>query len=181
MIRTSVTRLLPLAALLGVTSAHAQVAPHPDVPDAIRAPAGEQLILLAHASGSQIYVCGQGTDGKPQWTLKAPEAELRDAKGTVIGHHSAGPSWRHNDGSMVTGRAVARAAAPDGDAIPWLLVSVVSHEGRGVLERVTSIQRLNTRGGQPPPAEKCDGSKQSVESWIPYTADYYFFAPSPAH
>lgn len=158
--------------------AHAQRAPLPQVPDAIKAPAGEQLMLVAHASGSQIYVCSTGADGRPQWTLKAPEAQLRDAHGAVIGHHFAGPSWRHKDGSTVTGKAVARVAAPEPDSIPWLLLHVVSREGEGVLARVTSIQRIHTKGGQTPPAEKCDASKQSTETWIPYTADYYFFAPA---
>jgi len=35
----------------------------------------------------------------------------------------------------------------------------------------------NVVTGQAPPAEKCDASKQNLESWIPYTADYYFYAP----
>ncbi|HVH83743.1 MAG TPA: DUF3455 domain-containing protein, partial [Steroidobacteraceae bacterium] len=78
-----------------MATARAQVAPRPEVPDAIKAPAGEQVVLVAHAAGSQIYTCGKGDDGKPQWTLKAPEAQLRDAKGALIGHHDAGPSWKH--------------------------------------------------------------------------------------
>jgi hypothetical protein len=172
MIARNVALLLALAA-----SAQAQVIKSPEVPQAIRAPAGEQVVLMAHASGSQIYVCAPGADGKPQWTLKAPEAELQDARGTVIGHHSAGPSWKHRDGSALTGKAVAKVAAPEPDSIPWLLLSVVSHDGNGVLARVTSIQRIHTRGGQPPPAGKCDLSKQNAETWIPYTADYYFYAP----
>lgn len=164
------------AALMCVAGAHAQVVARPEVPDAIKAPADEKVVLVAHAAGSQIYTCGKGDDGKPQWTLKAPEAQLRDTKGALIGHHSAGPSWKHIDGSTVTGKAVAKAPAPDASSIPWLLVTVVSHSGQGVLERVTSIQRLHTKGGQAPAAEKCDPSKPNVETWIPYSADYYFFA-----
>lgn len=164
-----------LVGLLGISAAHAQS--RPEAPDSIKAPAGEQLVLVAHASGSQIYVCGAGADGKPQWTLRAPEAELRDDRGAVIGHHSAGPAWRHKDGSTVTGKAVAKAPSPDPDSVPWLLLTAVSHDGTGVFARVSSIQRLHTKGGQPPAADKCDPSKPSVESWIPYTADYYFYAP----
>jgi len=152
----------------------------PKVPDAIKAPAGERVVFVAHAAGSQIYTCGKGDDGKPQWTLKAPEAQLRDDKGALIGHHSAGPSWKHIDGSSVTGKAAAKAASPDAGSIPWLLVTVVSHDRKGVFEHVTSIQRVNTKGGVAPPVEKCDPSKPNVESWIPYSADYYFFAPASA-
>lgn len=171
-------RVIPSAALLLVAAAaHAQSTSRPEVPDAIRAPAGEHVVLLAHAAGSQIYTCGKGDDGKPQWTLKAPEAQLRDMKGALIGHHSAGPSWRHVDGSSVTGKMVAKAPSPDASSVAWLLLTVVSHEGQGALEHVTSIQRVHTRGGQPPPPEKCDPSKPGVETWIPYSADYYFYAP----
>jgi hypothetical protein len=170
-------RIVLAASLIAGSAAQAQNPPRPDVPDAIKAPAGEQVVLVAHAGGSQIYVCGKGDDGKPQWTLKAPEAQLRDLKGTLIGHHSAGPSWKHVDGSSVTGKMLAKAPAPDPASIPWLLVSVVSHDGNGVLTRVTSIQRIHTKGGVAPPAEKCDPSKPGAETWIPYSADYYFFAP----
>lgn len=177
-IRPPSARWAALAVLLGCTAtAHAQS--RPQVPDAIQAPSGEQVVLVAHASGSQIYVCAAGVDGKAQWTLKAPEAELRDGQGAVIGHHSAGPSWRHKDGSAVTGKTVARSPSPDVDSIPWLLVSVVGHDGSGVLARVTSIQRIHTRGGQPPAADTCSAAQQNVETWIPYTADYYFYAPGP--
>jgi hypothetical protein len=171
-------RILLAASLIAGAAAQAQNPPRPDVPEAIKAPAGEQVVLVAHAGGSQIYTCGKGDDGKPQWTLKAPEAQLRDPKGALIGHHSAGPSWKHVDGSSVTGKMLAKAPAPDPASIPWLLVSVVSHDGNGVLTRVTSIQRIHTKGGVAPPAEKCDPSKPSAETWIPYSADYYFFAPS---
>jgi hypothetical protein len=175
---TNLTQIAGAAALvLAATAAPAQNTPRPEVPDAIKAPAGEQVVFVAHAAGSQIYTCGKGEDGKPQWTLKAPEAQLRDMKGALIGHHAAGPSWKHIDGSSVTGKLAAKAPAPDASAIPWLLVTVVSRDGKGKFERVTSIQRVHTKGGQAPPAAKCDPSKPNAETWIPYTADYYFFAP----
>lgn len=148
----------------------------PDVPEKIQAPAGEQLVLKVHASGSQIYTCQQGTDGKFAWTLKAPEAELRDEQGKIIGSHYAGPTWKHNDGSEIKGKPVARADSPDPDSIPWLLVTVTSHSGSGVLSHVTSIQRVHTKGGQPP-ASACDASNND-EAKSSYTADYYFYAPA---
>lgn len=172
-------RFLEIALTIGtVLQATAQVSSRPDVPDKIKAPAGEQIVLKTHASGSQIYVCQQGADGKFAWTLKAPEAELRDDQGKVIGHHYAGPAWKHNDGSEVTGKAAARADAPTPDAIPWLLISAVGHSGSGVLAGVTTIQRVNTKGGQPPAAGECGVGKQNSEVKSPYTAEYYFYAPA---
>jgi hypothetical protein len=149
----------------------------PDVPDAIQVAAGEEVVLYAHATGSQIYTCQAAADGKFSWTLKAPEAELHDRKDKVIGQHSAGPSWKLKDGSEVTGKAAARVDALDADSIPWLLVKVVSHAGNGQLASVTSIQRVHTHGGQAP-AEGCDESHKGVETKSSYTADYYFYAPA---
>jgi hypothetical protein len=148
----------------------------PDVPDKIKAPAGEGVVLQARASGSQIYVCQSGTDGKFAWTLKAPEAELHDQQGGIIGRHYAGPTWKHNDGSEVTGKAFARVDSPDADSVPWLLVTATGHSGEGVFSRVTSIQRIRTKGGQPP--ADCDASKQNREVKSSYSADYYFYAPT---
>ena len=149
-----------------------------EIPASLQPPAGEQLILKAHAAGWQIYTCGAGTDGKPGWTLKAPEADLYDASGKLVAHHKAGPSWIHRDGSEVTGKAVAHADAPDTKSIAWLLVSAVGHSGHGVFEKVSSIQRLHTEGGLPPPASECDPSKPTPEVRSSYAADYYFYAPA---
>ncbi len=172
-----ITRLLLLAALIGIaTEAGAQGISRPDVPDKIEAPAGEEIILQAHAAGSQIYVCQPGTDGQLAWTLKAPEAELRDQQGEIIGRHFAGPTWKDNDGSEVTGKAVAKVDSPDSGSIPWLLVKATGHSGEGVLARVTSIQRIHTKAGLPPPASDCNAANLEVNS--SYTADYYFFAPA---
>ena len=169
--------LLGLAAIVGMqTGAYAASAP--DVPDQIKAPAGERLVFRAHAFGTQIYVCQKGADGKSQWTLKAPEAQLHDWNGAVVGHHYVGPTWKHNDGSEVTGKASAKVDSPDPDSIPWLLVTATGHSGAGVFAQVTSIQRIHTKGGRAPAAASCDSSKLGTEATIPYTADYYFYAPA---
>ena len=162
--------------LLCLPLAKAQKESPPDVPAAIQAPSGETVVLLAHASGSQIYTCQTGSDGKFAWTLKAPEAELTDQEGKVVGAHFAGPSWRYKDGSEVVGKAAAHADSPDADSIPWLLVKAVNHSGDGLLTKVTSIQRVHTHGGKPP-AEGCDASHRDAETKTSYTADYYFHAP----
>jgi hypothetical protein len=168
-----------LGALLGVPLANAQKESLPDVPDAIHAPAGQIVVLVAHASGSQIYTCQSGADNKFMWTLKGPDAELRDAKDKdkVIGNHFAGPTWKLKDGSEVTGKAVAHVESPNPGSIPWLLVNAVAHAGNGLLTNVTTIQRVHTQGGQPP-ADGCDESHRNAETKIGYTADYYFYAPA---
>ena len=154
-----------------------QKEPPPDVPDAIQVPAGLEVAVYAHATGSQIYTCQASPDGKFAWTLKAPDADLHDRKDKVIGHHSAGPSWKLADSSEVTGKAAAHVDSLDPDSIPWLLVNVVSHSGKGALSDVTTIQRVRTHGGKPP-GEGCDSAHANSETKSSYTADYYFYAPA---
>jgi len=169
--------------ILGTSLAKAQAkdAPQkevpPDVPDSIQAPAGEEVVLLAHATGSQVYICQAAADGKFSWTLKGPEAELHDRQDKVIGQHSAGPTWKLKDGSEVTGKVAAHVDALDPDSVPWLLLKAVSHAGNGLLASVTTIQRVRTHGGQPP-AEGCDAAHKGGETKSSYTADYYFYAPA---
>ena len=170
------TRVLQAAVLMGCSAV--TMAGAPEVPAEIKAPAGEKLVLKVHATGSQIYTCKAAGDRASQWELKAPEAELRDGKGAVIGHHFAGPTWKHKDGSEVTGKASAHVDSPDASSIAWLLVSATGHTGEGVFAKVSSIQRINTKGGKPPAGAECTAASNGTESKSSYSADYYFYAPS---
>ncbi len=149
----------------------------PDVPDAITPPSGLEPVLFVHAAGSQIYTCAAGADGKFAWTLKGPEAELKDRKDKVIGQHSAGPTWKLKDGSEVSGKAAAHVDSLDPDSIPWLLVNVETNSKKGALANVTTIQRVHTHGGKPG-NDPCDEAHKGSETKSSYTADYYFFAPA---
>lgn len=88
-----VTRSLLLTSILAGLMGHAtaQAVPLPSVPEQMKAPAGEEVILVGHATGSQIYGCDLA-GGTYAWKLKAPDAELRDAHGAVIIYHFAGPA-----------------------------------------------------------------------------------------
>jgi hypothetical protein len=149
----------------------------PDVPDAIAVPASLEPVLFVHAKGVQVYTCQAGADGKFAWTLKGPDAELKDRSDKVIGQHSAGPKWTLKDGSEVTGKAAAHVDSLDPDSVPWLLLNVVSNSGKGQLAQVTAIQRVHTHGGKPG-GDACDEAHKDAETKSNYTADYYFFAPA---
>jgi Protein of unknown function (DUF3455) len=146
-----------------------------DIPQQLRPPANELLLIQVHAKGDQVYIC-KGDAAQFSWTLKAPDAQLFDEKGKSFGRHFAGPSWEANDGSRVVGKAVANSPSPDADSIPWLLVTILSHDGHGVLSLVTTVQRLNTNGGKAPNSG-CDASHVNQEIRVPYSADYRFYAP----
>jgi len=166
---TSATLLVVVSCGLSFSVAGQQV------PQQLQPPADEQFLLQVHAKGDQLYTC-KGHDAQFTWTLKGPDAQLFDKDGKAFGKHFAGPSWEANDGSRVTGKAVANAPALEANSIPWLLVTVISHDGSGVLSRATSIQRVNTHGGQAP-AASCDASHVGQEVRVAYSADYRFYNP----
>lgn len=143
----------------------------PTIPDELKPPAGATLIRQAHGVGDQVYVC----DGSG-WVLSRPDAKLLDGSGKEIGSHFAGPTWEATDGSRVTGKAVANATL-EADSIPWLLLEATGHQGDGVMARVTSIQRVATKGGKAPVAG-CDAQHKGQETRSHYTATYLFYSGS---
>jgi hypothetical protein len=146
------------------------------VPDGLQPAAGQVLALEARATGVQIYECKAAKDDPVQfsWTLKAPEADLKDPSGKPVGKHYAGPTWEASDGSKVMGEVVAKRDAPDAGSIPWLLLRAKSTSGSGVFGAIASIQRLRTVGGSPP-ANGCDSSQSGKELRVPYSAVYRFY------
>jgi hypothetical protein len=144
-----------------------------EVPDKLRVPDTQKLILHAHGVGDQIYTCKMA-DAAYAWTLKGPEAQLLDPAGQVLGRHFAGPTWEAKDGSRVLGKAAASVPSHDAASIPWLLVNAVGHEGSGLMTAVVTIQRLETKGGKAP-AGGCDADGAGGEVRVPYQAEYYFY------
>jgi hypothetical protein len=152
----------------------------PLVSDRLKVPPTDTLAFAATAKGFQIYECRANKDNANQykWVLKAPEADLFDARRKKIGHHYGGPSWASSDGSKITGELKGSEPSTDANAIPWLLLSANTHEGRGIFSRVNSIQRLETRGGKAP-SGGCDQSAAGKQLQVPYTAVYYFYDSKP--
>jgi hypothetical protein len=160
--RTSIVFLMLVCPWLSAQNA-------PTIPDNLKAPAGANLILRANAAGDQIYVC----DGSG-WTFSRPDAKLFDEMGKQIGTHFAGPTWEYSDGSRVTGKAIANAT-PDPKSIPWLLLEARGHEGNGLFNNVTGIQRIETKDGTAP-AGGCDAAHKGQEARAHYTATYLFYS-----
>jgi hypothetical protein len=139
------------------------------VPQNLAPAADESLKRVFSAKGVQVYEC---RDRK--WVFVAPDAQLFDERGNLVGRHYAGPTWEAiGDGSKVVGTVKTRADAPQAGSIPWLLLSTKSTGRHGYFSDVTSIQRLATHGGTPP-IGGCPQNGQ-VER-VSYTADYYFFS-----
>jgi len=170
-------------ALLGSLAVAASAQGTPTSPDGVPAnlapPASSVLLFSLAARGVQIYTCQAKPDDATAfvWTFSAPEAELLNGRGEVVGHHFAGPTWQGQDGSAVVGAVLQRADAPQPGAIPWLLLEAKSHRGRGVFATITHIQRLDTAGGVAP-TEGCDAAHAGAEVRVHYTATYAFYYPA---
>jgi hypothetical protein len=156
---------LAVASLLaGQTSAQ--------VPPAIAAP-GETTVATFHAEGAQIYECKAGSGGTRVWQFREPTATLM-LDGKTVGRHYAGPNWEHMDGSAVVGKAAGNAPGATPNDIPWLKLDVTEHYGEGTFSTVTTVQRINTKGGMAQGPCETAGTYQSVA----YSADYVFLRKS---
>ena len=186
MVNTQTPRRLSLALLCVFAPALATLRGDPTptsiaaIPAALEPPANQTPALELTAHGVQIYECHPvaGQAGQFEWVFKAPEADLFDAQGRKVGRHFAGPSWELNDGGKVVGRIKAKADAPDGQGVPWLLLEAVQSSGGGVVGKVQSIQRVGTVGGKAP-AGPVDPSKAGQEARVEYSATYRFYVAKP--
>jgi Protein of unknown function (DUF3455) len=156
----------------------------PDVPTIIQVPAGNRLFRVAHAVGTQDYVCLSTGWASPAY---GPQATLFDDENEQILTHflspnpaesnTPRPTWQDSrDTSTVWANAVKDASyTPDPTAIPWLLLKAVGKAmgstGGDRMTVTTYIQRLYTTGGLKPTGTCREGDK----SLVPYTADYYFY------
>jgi hypothetical protein len=159
------------ATILSTTQVSAQM------PPAIAVREGTVIATL-HAEGAQIYECkpdsGDNSEGRAlTWQFREPIATLV-INGMSIGRHYAGPSWDHADGSGVKGRVVGSAPGATSNDIPWLKIEAVEHRGSGILSDVTTVRRINTKGGV------VQGPCESVGNYrsVPYSADYVFLRRS---
>src|SRR5260221_3681889 len=88
-------------------AAQVQAQVRPEVPESLKTPAGEQVVLAAHATGGQIYVCPAGAEQKVCWALKAPGADLSDSAREGIIYPSARPTWKHVGRNGMKGKVEA--------------------------------------------------------------------------
>lgn len=149
-----------------------------DVPEALKAPADCKMLCKVEAKGVQVYKSVEGADGKVTWVFEAPLASLSAADGALAGWHFDGPSWAATDGSWVkkvdAKDAVVKAPAPNAASdIPWLRIAIKSDDGKaGILSKAVFVQRINTKGGQPPATVP---PRAGIKLGVEYTASYVFF------
>ncbi|MBV9351687.1 MAG: DUF3455 domain-containing protein [Mycobacterium sp.] len=141
---------------------------------AVAPPQGSTPLLELVADGVQIYTC-EAKEGGFAWSFKAPEANLFDNQGRQVGTHFAGPVWKLDDGSEVTGEVIARAEAAEPRSVRWLLLRAKGRQGSGALSAAAYIRRTETKGGVAPDAG-CDAAHLSQQARMRYSATYQFFS-----
>jgi hypothetical protein len=148
------------------------------IPDVLKVPPGNFLLLRAYGKGVQIYTCPDTTNAKPHAILLESDRD----EGDLVAIHFAGPTgpnWQALDGSKVVGKKVAQVPSldPKGDSVDWLKLEAIANEGNGLFSKVTFIQRLYTDGGKAP-SGSCDQKQDATEILVEYSAQYLFYGPS---
>jgi hypothetical protein len=169
--------MIAAAAVLGAcaTSPMMMKVDNAALPEAVRVPAGQKLMMTTSATGEITYECREKKDmaGAHEWAFVGPVATLYGADKKMVGKYYAGPTWEAADGSKVTGKQVAVAPATPG-SIPLQLVKADPAMGAGAMTGVSYIQRLNTKGGVAP-AMACDAMGKGKRQVVAYEADYVFY------
>ena len=137
----------------------------------IKAPSDREPVLQLTAQGVQIFRCEKRDSGFV-WVFRQPEAQLTDASGKVVGRHGANFSFEHNDGSRLVASIASYDEAPNSADLRWLLLTTRSY-GKGAFEGITHVQRVNTRGGMPPP--KCEPALSNQILRVDFSADFVFY------
>lgn len=139
----------------------------------IKAPSEVEPVLELAATGVQIFRCEADKDVF-RWVFRLPDAELRDAKGQLVGHHGANYSFEQVDGSRLIGTIIGYDSAPSDDSLRWLLLRTQSY-GQGEFDRITYVQRVETSGGMPP--AQCAAEQVNQILRVPFSAKFIFYRP----
>ncbi len=179
MVKTTLATGL-LAAIAGLTACASGPTPNafsPDsVPDAVKVPAGHRVALETVGIGKITYECRAKKDAPGQfaWEFVAPDAQLTDRTGRLIGKYFGPPAtWTNLDGSTVTGASASSRVTVD-VSIPLQLVKANPSTGNGAFTGVTYIQRVATRNGVVP-ADTCNDLANGTRADVTYQADYIFW------
>ncbi|MES2687920.1 MAG: DUF3455 domain-containing protein [Pseudomonadota bacterium] len=148
------------------------------LPASVQVPAGNRVAMETVGVGEITYVCSAKKDmaGQYEWVFAGPDAKLNDRGGKQVGKYYGPPAtWEAMDGSKLTATQIA--VAPNtmmAGSIPLQLVKGNPAMGSGMMQGVTYIQRVDTRGGVAP-AMPCAAGNLNAKQIVKYQADYIFY------
>lgn len=142
--------------------------------DQIQVPPGHVVALETTATGLLNYEC-RATAGNIGWVLVSPQADLVDRTGKQVGKYTGPPAtWTHMDGSSVVGQQIALAPRIGATNLANQLSKGTPGASSGVLQNVTYVQRIRTKGGQDL-SRACGQADLGNKLVLPYQADYIFW------
>ncbi|MDO9406320.1 MAG: DUF3455 domain-containing protein [Polaromonas sp.] len=147
------------------------------LPAAVMVPPGNVVALETTAVGVLNYECRANvpTAGTIGWVLASPKAELLGRDGVAVVDYSGPPAtWKHRDGSSVVGTQLAVSPTVGATNLPLQLSKAAPGTGMGVLQNVTYIQRVKTKGGMEF-TKACTQTDIGDKLTLPYQADYIFW------
>lgn len=170
------TVLLAACASSNAPSSTQAMSSQDGVPDLVKVPAGNKMVMKTVGVGEITYECRDKKDaaGQYEWVFVGPSAVLNDTSGKQVGAYYGPPAtWASSDGSQITGAQVSVAPGGAGN-IPFQLVKANPATGEGSMKGVTYIQRLATKGGVAP-STACNAASKGKKETVKYQADYLFW------
>ena len=168
------SRLAALAtALAAAVPAYAISEPSGLAPQ-LQASANEYPAFVLSGNGSMIYQC-KATIANPNlysWYYIAPDATLYDGGHEVARMAQPNLMEALSDQSSLSG--VLRSSQAGGGGLPWTLTQALPMGDSGIFANVSSVQRVNTRGGLAP-STGCSADNVGEEARVAFNADYYFY------
>ena len=168
-------RSLLLAAAVAFSLPAAAVPEPAGLSQSLRAPANEAPAFMLSGNGVYVYECRQSAldPNAYEWSFTVPDATLYDGSRTMARHATVGLFEATSDRSTTSG--IVRASQAAGVAnLPWISMQAQPLSAEGLFAGVTSIQRVNTKGGAAP-TSGCGPSTLGGEARVAYQADYYFY------
>jgi hypothetical protein len=141
----------------------------------LRAPANEEPAFMLSGNGVYVYECRQSfaNPNVYEWNFVVPDATLYDGSRTVARHQTVGLFEATSDRSTLSGIVSASQAAGVAN-LPWVSMRAQPLSAEGLFAGVTTVQRVNTRGGAAP-TSGCGPTTLGGEARVAYQADYYFY------
>ena len=161
-------------ALLALPAAAALVQPAGLNPR-LRVAADEEAAFMLAGNGVHVYECRQSVmdPNAFKWTFVAPDATLYDGSRSAATLTTPDHVESLDDRTSVSG--FVRITQPAGPGnLPWSLMQARPIGDSGLFAGVTSIQRVNTRGGAAPTGG-CTADNIGEEARVAFSADYYFY------
>lgn len=179
--KTAATTLAMVTGTAGLMAACSTIKPPPKeysqalLDNQIQVPPGNVVALETTATGLLNYECKSTGTSTTGWVLVSSQTDLVDRTGKLVVKYSGPPAiWTHIDGSSVMGEQMDNAPRVGATNINNQMYKGKPGPAAGVLQNVTYIQRIKTKGGQDL-SKACTQIDMGDKLTRPYQADYIFW------